>query len=73
MRAAVAAGSDWLVGDDATRGCPASAAQCLLRLARSASFVGIFERLKLVRTAVVRTRMPGGVTGKARDGLPMSI
>jgi hypothetical protein len=25
------------------------------------------------RTAVVRTRMPGGVTGKAREGIPMSI
>ena len=25
------------------------------------------------RTAVVRTRMPGGVTGTAREGLPMSI
>ncbi len=27
---------------------------------------------QLVRTAVVRTRMPGGVTGKASEGLPMS-
>ena len=25
------------------------------------------------RTAVVRTRTPGGVTGKAREGIPMSI
>ena len=25
------------------------------------------------RTAVVRTRTPGGVTGKARESLPMSI
>ena len=25
------------------------------------------------RTAVVRTRMLGGVTGKAHEGLPMSI
>ncbi len=25
------------------------------------------------RTAVVRIRMPGGVTGKAREGIPMSI
>ena len=25
------------------------------------------------RTAVVRTRTPGGVTGKTREGLPMSI
>ncbi|MCH7558275.1 MAG: hypothetical protein IIB56_12585, partial [Planctomycetes bacterium] len=25
------------------------------------------------RTAVVRTRMPGGVTGKAREGIPMSM
>ncbi len=25
------------------------------------------------RTAVVRSRMPGGVTGKAREGLPVSI
>ena len=25
------------------------------------------------RTAVVRTRMPGGVTGKARECIPMSI
>ena len=30
------------------------------------------ETLNSVRTAVVRTRMPGGVTGKAREGLPMS-
>ena len=36
---------DWLVGDVATRGCPASAAQCLFRLARSAQTVSIFERL----------------------------
>jgi len=25
------------------------------------------------RTAFVRTRMPGGVTGKAREGIPMFI
>ena len=36
---------DWLVGDVATRGCPASAAQCLFRLARPASPISCFERL----------------------------
>ena len=29
--------------------------------------------IKLYRTALVRTRMPGGVGGKARKGLPIPI
>ena len=36
-------------------------------------FIGRTGNSLTSRTAVVRTRMPGGVTGKAREGIPMSI
>ncbi len=36
-------------------------------------FIGKTVNSLTSRTAVVRTRMPGGVTGKAREGIPMSI
>ena len=47
-------------------------AERLLRLAWTSETQRNQKRLTN-RTAVVRTRMPGGVTGTAREGLPMSI
>ena len=47
-------------------------ARRLLRLARPPETQRTPTRLTS-RTAVVRTRTPGGVTGKAREGIPMSI
>ena len=44
----------------------------LLRVAWPYEIGRFYERLAN-RTAVVRTRTPGGVTGTAREGLPMSI
>ena len=64
---------DWFLGNVASCGRPASAAHCLLRLARLASTSSRFERLSSSEPPWYGTRMPGGVTGKAREGLPMSI
>ena len=53
---------------------PPRADVLITKLSSKASmFEEIVQNIQLERTAMVRIRMPGGVGGKAREGLPIPI